>query len=43
MLAVYDLSIADLVELVAPPRDTVKDAAEDSGGLASEPSPEPGA
>jgi hypothetical protein len=43
MLAAYDLSIADLIELVAPPRETETVAAEDIGDLSSEPSPEAGA
>jgi hypothetical protein len=43
MLAAYDLSIADLIELVAPPHETVTVAAEDIVDLGSEPSPEAGA
>lgn len=43
MLAAYDLSIADLVELVTPPRETMTVAAEDVGDLTSETSPEAGA
>jgi hypothetical protein len=43
MLAAYELSIADLVELVTPPRETEIVAVEDVGDLSSEPSPEPGA
>jgi hypothetical protein len=43
MLAVHELSIADLIELVAPPRETETVGAEDLGDLTSETSPEVGA
>jgi hypothetical protein len=43
MLAVHDLSIADLIELVTPPRETEIVAVEDVGDLSSETSPEAGA
>jgi hypothetical protein len=43
MLAAYDLSIADLIELVTPPRDTATVAAEGVGDLTSDTSPGAGA